>query len=139
MQATAKQKQLIAINTPTKDIKEEYVQWATGDVKKTSCNDLTFNEANKILIQLKLSPHMPDNWAVFDPKNKQHRNIMSLMRQAHWVTTHPKHGEVADMKRLSDWLQSPKSPITKPLQDMEPEELSKIINVFKKIVKGVWK
>lgn len=41
--ATAKQKQLIHLNTPTKDMKEEWVQWATNSNDKTSCNDLTFD------------------------------------------------------------------------------------------------
>jgi hypothetical protein len=138
MKATAKQKQLIQINSPTKDIKEEYVQWATGDVKKTSCNDLNFDEANKILIQLGLLPHIPDNWAVFDKDNPKHKLIMSLMRTAQWTKPHPKYGEVADMKRLSDWLQSPLSPITKPLQMMENEELEKIIKALKGIVKHTY-
>ena len=139
MEATKEQKKLIAINTPTKEIKEEWVQWATADVKKTSCNDLTFEEANKILAQLGLKPHVPNNWAVFDKDNAQHRNIMSLMRQAQWVIPHDRFGEVADMKRLSDFLQSVNSPVTKPLQQMEPEELSKIIHAFKKIVKSKFK
>lgn len=139
MKATKEQKRLIAINTPTKDIKEEYVQWATGDVKKTSCNDLTFDEANKIITQLGLNPHVPNNWAVFDKDNPKHRTLMSLMRTAQWVIPHDRFGEVADMKRLSDWLQSPRSPITKPLQQMEPEEVEKIIKAFKGIVKTTFK
>lgn len=139
MTATKAQKKQIAMNTPNKDTKEEWVQWATADVKKTSTNDLSFDQANKILIQLGLSPHIPDNWAVFDSKNSKHRLIMSLMRQAQWVKEHPKHGEVADMKKLSDWLQTPKSPITKPLQDMEPEELERIIKALKGIVKSTYK
>lgn len=140
MQATKDQKFQIRKNCKyNEDIKCEWVQWATGDTSKTSLNDLSFVQANAILIKQGCSPHIPDNWAVFDPNNKQHRNIMSLMRQAQWVTTHTKYGEVADMKRLSDFLQSPKSPITKPLQDMEPEELSKIIHALKKIVKTIWK
>lgn len=60
------------------------------------------------------------------------------MRSAQWTKPHPKYGEVADMKRLSDFLQSPLSPITKPLQDMENEELEKIIKAFKGIVKHTY-
>ena len=44
MQATKEQKRAIAMNTANKDIKEEFVQWATKDVKKTSTNDLTFED-----------------------------------------------------------------------------------------------
>jgi hypothetical protein len=139
MEATKEQKKLIAINTPNKEIKEEWVQWATCEVKKTSTNDLTFEQANLILDKLGLRPRVPDNWAVFDSKNPKHRLLMSLMRTAQWVVPHDKFGEVADMKRLSDWLQTPKSPISKPLQMMEPEELEKIIKAFKGIVKSKYK
>jgi hypothetical protein len=139
MEATKEQKKLIAINTPNKETKEEWVQWATADVKKTSTNELTFEQANKILKQLGLMPRIPDNWAVFDSKNPKHRLIMSLMRQAQWVVMHDKYGTVADMKRLSDWLQTPKSPVTKPLQMMEPEELERIIKALKGIVKHRYK
>ncbi|KGO89760.1 hypothetical protein [Flavobacterium suncheonense] len=121
------------------DIKCEWVQWATGDNSKTSLNDLTFDQANKILIQQGGSPHTPDNWAVFDKTNKKHMVIISLMRQAQWVKPHDRYGEVADMERLSKFLQSPKSPITKPLQQMEPEELERIIKALKGIVKSKYK
>lgn len=121
------------------DIKCEWVQWSTGDSSKTSLNDLSFDQANKIIIQQGGNPHIPDNWAIFDNNNPKHRLLMSLMRTAQWVVPHHRFGEVADMKRLSEWLQSPKSPITKPLQMMEPEEVEKIIKAFKGIVKSTYK
>lgn len=83
--ATAGQKRLIAINTPNKDIKEEWVQWATADVKKTSTNDLTFDQANMILKQLGLKEHIKDLWSSFDKKNPQHMSILATMRTAQWV------------------------------------------------------
>lgn len=140
MEATKDQKFAIRKNCQyNEDIKCEWVQWATEDTKKTSLNDLTFDQANKILIQQGSSPHIPDNWAVFDKDNPKHRVIISLMRQAQWVKPHDKYGEVADMKRLSDFLQTPKSPITKPLQQMEPEELERIIKALKGIVKSKYR
>lgn len=140
MKATAKQKQAIAINTPNKDTKEEWVQWATADVKKTSTNDLSFEQANKILLQLGLKPHKPDFWAVFDTKNPRHRVIMSLMRQAQWTKPHDRHGEVADMDRLDSYLKNDKRcPVKKPLQKMSPEELEKLIVALNGIVKSVYK
>lgn len=140
MQATKDQKFQIRRNCQyNEDIKNEWVQWATGDTKKTSLNDLSFDQANKILIQQGSSPHLPDNWAIFDKDNPKHMVIISLMRQAQWVIPHEKYGEVADMKRLSDFLQTPKSPITKPLQQMEPEELERIIKALKGIVKSKYK
>lgn len=139
MQATKKQKQLIAINAPTKDIKEEFVQWATKDVKKTSCNELSFDEANLILEKLGLKPHKPEYWAVFNKNNPKHRVIMSLMRQAQWVKNHDRHGEVADMDRLDLFLKSSNAPVQKPLQEMNDKEVEKLIIALNGIVKHRYK
>ena len=140
MQATKKQKQIIAINTPTKDIKEEWVQWATNDNNKTSTNDLTFEQANKLLMQLGLKPHKPEYYAVFDTKNTKHRVILSLMRQAQWVKPNHKHGEVADMDRLDNYLKNDKRcPVQKPLQQMNDKELEKLIIALNGIVKSKYK
>ncbi|WP_271783894.1 hypothetical protein [Aquimarina algiphila] len=67
------------------------------------------------------------NWALFDKKNKAHMNILSLLRQLEWTKPHDRYGEVADLKRLSNWLKSEKSPVNKPLMDLEKHEVSKII------------
>lgn len=79
------------------------------------------------------------NWGLFDKNNQQHKTILSLLRQAQWVVPNGKWGEVPDINRLSDFLQSDKSPINKPLKKMEPEEVSKIIEAFKGIVKSKYK
>jgi hypothetical protein len=52
---------------------------------------------------------------------------------------HEKHGEVPDLERLSNWLKSELSPVKKPLKQMEPSELSKIIEALKGIVKSIYK
>ncbi len=80
-----------------------------------------------------------ENWAIFDKTNTQHKTILSLLRQAQWVVPHPRHGEVADLSRLSTFLKSDKSPVKKPLKSMTPEETSKIIEAIKGIVKSKYK
>ena len=79
------------------------------------------------------------NWGLFDKDNQQHKTILSLLRQAQWVVPNGKWGEVPDINRLSEFLKSNKSPIHKPLKDMEPEEVSKIIEALKGIVKSKYK
>lgn len=144
--ATKKQKQLIHVNAPTRDIKEEFVQWATGDVNKTSCNDLDFAQANQILKQLGCKPvpmdqgDLASTWGKFNNKNKEHRKILSLLRQIQWTTTSEKWGEVADIIRFGAWLRDdPKAPVKKPLLKMTPEEVSKTIIALQGILKWMYK
>jgi hypothetical protein len=80
-----------------------------------------------------------ENWAIFDKAKTQHKTILSLLRQAQWVVPHPRHGEVADLARLSAFLKSNKSPINKPLKAMTDKETSKIIQALKGIVKHRYK
>ena len=83
--------------------------------------------------------HSKSNWGLFDNNNQQHRTILSHMRTAQWTVPNDKWGEVPDINRLSDFLKSDKSPVNKPLKKMEPEEVSKIIEAFKGIVKSKYK
>lgn len=83
--------------------------------------------------------HSKSNWGLFDKNNQQHKTILSLLRQAQWVVPNGKWGEVPDINRLSDFLKSDNSPINKPLKDMEPQEVSKIIEAFKGIIKSKYK
>lgn len=80
-----------------------------------------------------------ENWAIFDKANTQHKTILSLLRQAQWVVPHPRHGEVADLARLSTFLKSDKSPVKKPLKAMTDKETSKIIQALKGIIKSKYK
>jgi hypothetical protein len=80
-----------------------------------------------------------ENWAIFDKTNTQHKTILSLLRQAQWVVPNPRHGEVADLERLSTFLKSDKSPVKKPLKAMTDKETSKIIQALKGIVKHRYK
>jgi hypothetical protein len=74
------------------------------------------------------------NWAFFDKNNKQHLTLLSQLRTVQWTIPNDRYGEVADLNRLSDFLKSDKSPVKKPLKDMKPEEVSKIIECFKSMV-----
>lgn len=141
MNATKDQKIAIRRNAKfNEDIKQEWVQWATEDTSKTSLNDLTFEQAEKILAQQTGTPAAPsENWARFDKNNSRHKLILSLLRQAQWVTTHPTLGTVADLDRLSAWLKSDKSPVKKKLMSMKPAEVEKIIKALSGIVASTYK
>ncbi len=121
------------MNAPNRDTKEEYVQWATGDVSKISCNDLNFEQANAIIEKLGKRPvkafkeDTPMYWAYFDRFNGQHKYIQSLLHQVGWTMPNTKYGRVPDLPRFGNWLQSDKSPVNKPLKKMNPTECSKIV------------
>ena len=83
--------------------------------------------------------HSKSNWGLFDKENQQHKTILSLLRQAQWLVPNGKWGEVPDINRFSEFLKSDKSPVNKPLKDMEPKEVSKIIEALKGIVKSKYK
>ena len=121
------------------DIKEEWVQWVTGDVNRTSLKSLTQSQAVRILKAQTGTEPQADNWGLFDKDNRQHLTLLAYMRTAQWTTPNGKHGEVADIDRLSDWLKSDKSPVRKPLKKMQPWEVSKIIEAFKGIVNSKFK
>lgn len=124
------------------EMKDEWVQWATGDVNRTSLRSITHDQAIKIMHQqtgTKPLQEDENNWGEFDKNNRQHLTLLAYMRTAQWTTPNEKHGEVADISRLSDFLKSDKSPILKPLKKMEPWEVSKIIEAFKGIVKSKYK
>ena len=127
------------------EIKEEWVQWVTGDVTRNSLKSLTQAQAVKILRQQNPHPQPlskgegSENWGLFDKNNKQHLTILAQMRTAQWVKPSKKWGEIPDIERLSEFLKSDKSPINKPLKQMQPSEVSKIIEAMKGIVKSIYK
>jgi hypothetical protein len=123
------------------EMKNEWVQWVTGDVKRTSLKSITQEEAVKIIRQQTgdIKPEVNENCGLFDKNNQQHKTILSLLRQAQWTVRSEKWGEVPDLGRLSDFLKSDKSPIKKPLKKMEPAEVSKIIVSLEGIVKSKYK
>lgn len=138
------------------EIKNEWVQWVTGDVNKTSLSGLTQAQAVKIMKQQTGIPLTPeggttggqysppleglgeDNWGAFDKENSQHRYILSILRTANIVVKSQKWGEVPDTAGwLNRFLQSPKSPVKKPLKKMSPYEVSKIITALENV--SLWK
>jgi hypothetical protein len=125
------------------ETKNEWVQWVTADVNRTSLKSITQAQAKKIIMAQEgstpVNPPKAENWGLFDPKNQQHKTLLSLLRQAQWTIPNDKWGEVADLERLSVFLKSDKSPIKKPLKKMDPSEVSKIIQCFKGIVKSTYK
>lgn len=139
--ATKKQKQIIAILTKgDKEQKKSLVQLYTGDIAKTSTNDLTHFQANQIIQRLGGKPIAYGNWAFFDKSNQQHRQILSLCIQYGWSNTSGKHSEVANLNRLDNWLRTDKRcPVAKPLKQMIPQELSKIIVALEGMIKWKYK
>lgn len=131
-------------------IKEELVQWATGSNEKTSLNDLSFEQAQKILsVQEGKEPprlsgtppkegNFEGNWGLFDKNNSKHKYILSLLRQL-GLTIEVKGRDVADINKLSEWLKSERSPIQKPLKQMKSVELSKIIGALEGMMKKRYK
>lgn len=135
------------------DIKEEWVQWVTGDSSRTSLKSLTQAQAIKIIRQQTGDTSPPsegclkggvvnkyeDNWGLFDNNNNQHRAVLAQLRTLQWTTPSDKWGEVPDLERLSTFLKSNESPVKKPLKKMEPWEVSKIIECFKSMVTKKYK
>ena len=133
------------------DIKDEWVQWATGDMNRTSLRTITHDQAVKIMRQQTgESPITPEGgtlqdsspfggWGAFNKSNPKHLLILSLVRQAQWTVSNEKHGEVADLNRLSSWLKSERSPVNKPLLKMDAHEIERIIAALSGIVKSIFK
>lgn len=127
IKATKQQKKIIHTVVP-RDIKEEYVQWATEDVAKTSTNDLTFDQANMILEKFKCTPHKLGFLATFDKDNARHRFLLSLCIQYGWKKKLPKYGWVANTDKLNEWMHSTLCPVPNvALMKMTPDQLSKVI------------
>lgn len=122
------------------ETKNEWVQWVTGDVKRTSLKSITQDQAVKIIRQQtgETKETTSENWALFNKNNPRHKVILSLLYQMQWVKNTSK-GEVPDLDRLSTFLQSDKSPVKKPLKEMESFEVEKIITALSGIVKSKYK
>jgi hypothetical protein len=136
------------------DTKNEWVQWVTGDVSRTSLKSITHDEAIKILhaqtgtlpvetlpvetLHCNVSTNN-ENYALFDKNNPRHKLILSLCRQANWTVKNEKYGEVADLQRLDSWLKSERSPVNKPLKKMDAKEIERIIGALSGIIKKLYK
>jgi len=121
-------------------IKNEWVQWVTEDVNRTSLKSITQAQAIKIIRQQtgKTKPETQENWGYFDKNNKQHSYIRSLLYQSDIIVISEKWGEVADMEGwFAKFLKSKRSPVQKPLKEMNTNETSKIITALEGV--AVWK
>jgi hypothetical protein len=122
------------------DTKNEWVQWVTGDVNRTSLKSITQEQAVKIIRQQTGSLSSGDNgetenWGYFDNNNKQHKTILSTLIMAKITVKDARHGLVADMKGwFSNFLKSNKCPVNKPLKQMTTDEVSKIIFVLEQVL-----
>ena len=132
--ATKGQKQSIHLNIP-KEVKEEWVQWATGDNSKTSCYDLSFDQANRILEKNGITPHKYHFRAQFDKKNERHKYILSLCIQYGWSKRSGKYGTVADLDKLNEWMYSKLCPVQKTLKKMTNDQLTKVIGALESMTK----
>jgi tyrosyl-tRNA synthetase len=124
------------------DTKNEYVQWVTEDVNRTSLRSITQEQAVKIIRAQEGSEALnptQENWGKFDYKKSSHKVILSLMHQAGWTINHPDKGEIADLNALDGFLKSDKSPVKKALLKMEDSEVQKVIKALKQIIKSKYK
>lgn len=121
--------------------REERLQFLSNQFNREilSTKELTQIEADDLIYFLNTGKKSTANWAFFDKNNSQHTKLLSQLRTAQWTIKNDKYGDVADLERLSNFLKSPKSPVQKPLKSMEPNEVSKIIFIFDKIIKGTFK
>ena len=70
--------------------------------------------------------------AYFDAQNKQHAKLLSLCHELGWRDkVNPKY---ADIKRLGKWFCSSKNPFKKSLQNLTPQEVGKVNNIFEKMI-----
>ena len=119
------------------DQKKSLIQQFTGDWNKTSTKDLTLDQANELIKRFGGKPIQYENWAWFDSKSNTHKYILSLCSQMGWTVYNKDKGiYYADLYRLSEFLKSDKSPVKKPLNKMNSQEISKLIFVLEKIAKN---
>ncbi len=116
-----------------REAKAELIAQFTEDFKKTSTKDLTWLQANQLIMSLGGTPISANRaFMKFDAKNSKHRAILSLCHQYGWEV-YQKGRYIADMHRLAEWLQH-KSPVQKPLTEMTSKELSKVITAMENMV-----
>lgn len=123
-----------------KEQKQELVYQFTGNYNKTSTKDLTFNQANDMIIRFGGKPIKYDHWGLFDAKEPAHRKVLSLLQEIGWtIYNADKQRNVADIYRLSEFLKSKKSPINLPLKKMTPQQISrKLIPALEGIAKSTY-
>ncbi|MFD2566101.1 hypothetical protein [Pseudotenacibaculum haliotis] len=118
-----------------KEAKESVIIQYTRDQSKVSTKDLTFEQANDLIVDLGGYPEV-NEWAAFKVAKDSHRYILSLLQHSGWTYySHRFNRTVADMNRFGEWLQSEKSPVKKPLVKQTPQETSKTIVALEGVLK----
>lgn len=104
-----------------------------------STKDLTSYEADQVLYFLNTGKTLKANFALFDKTDTRYsserRLLFSYLYQAGWTVPSQKYGEIPDLDRLSDFIQSAKSPVSIPLKEWEKSEWEKMLHAFRNIVK----
>ena len=140
MEATKHQKTAIRKNCGYDvNTKEEFVQWATGDTSKTSLNDLSYEQATKIIEQQTGKPYKGENFTEFDKNNQRHKFLLSLCIQYGWRKSSQQYGAIANLDKLNDWMHTPVCPVNKPLKEMTNDELTKVIGALEQMTKKKYK
>lgn len=80
----------------------------------------------------------PDNssWGRFDNHNSKHKAVLSRCHTLGWID---EETGFVDLHRLGGWLKSNRSPVPKPLREMESFEISKIIKALDNMIGDKYK
>jgi len=123
-----------------KDQKKELVYQFTEEYAKTSIKDLTFYQANIMIIRFGGKAVNYEHWGLFDVKNGSHMKVLSLLQEIGWTTyNETQKRNVADIYKLSQFLKSNKSPVNLPLKKMTALQISrKLIPALEGISKSTY-
>jgi len=128
------------------NLKGDMIECYTGDPKKRSTKDLTFDQANELIVRLGGQPWAFEaevgdrSYATFDNGNKQHRLLLSYCHQLNWVVTSRTSVSgptkmYADLGRLGSWLRK-YGYLKKPLHEYTAAELPGLCTQLGKVLKG---
>lgn len=120
-----------------KIFKAEVISQFTQDETKTSTKDLSFDQANQLILKLGGSPHKKtkNKYGYFDKTNAQHKYLLSLCMQIGWTDFKPGIGTIADTDQFGHWMQK-SGYLHKPLKDYTAAELPKLVAQFQEVVKN---
>jgi len=119
-----------------KEEKEALIVQFTEDEEKRSTKDLTWLQAEELIISLGGTNKKYLPYAKFDHKNSQHRKMLSLAITLGWAEYNEKYNKmVADLERLGGWIAT-MSIYKKPLLKHTKKELTQLIAQFEKVVKS---
>lgn len=124
---------LCALKFRSREERLEAVSEILG-IEVNSFTSLEYRQAEE-LISFFLRGTLPNNvnWASFDKHNSKHRAILSRCHTLGWKSeSNPNY---VDLHRLGGWLKSIRSPVRKPLKEMNSGELSKVIAGMDSMIK----